>query len=397
MAGTAGAARDGSIDILRGFALVSIFINHIPHNVLEPYTHKNYGLSDSAELFVLLAGIAAAFAYFRAFEAGDRLLASARAVKRAGTLYVAHLASTAVGIGIFSAGVILWNRPDLLDQINLAPIRDMPVETAVGIPLLGHQLGYHNILPMYVCLLLIVPVMMLLAARSLHLMLGASIAVYAATQVFGWNLPNYPTPGGWFFNPFAWQLIFSIGFFAGARIRRGETPVPFNPWVYAAAVLYLVGAGVWHRWNLYGSLPEIPFLPHNFQINEKPWVAAPRLAHILSLAYVVGHSPLIRWLRKAGPRNPVSLLGLLGRHALPVFWTGTALSMAGQVLMLTGPLDPSAQIAYIAAGLAVQLALAWGLDWMAAADKGRRAARPAAAASGTAATAPSAGAASAGF
>jgi hypothetical protein len=65
--------------------------------------------------------------------------------------------------------------------------------------------------------------------------------------------------------------------------------------------------------------------------------------------------------------------------------------------MLTGPLDPSAQIAYIAAGLAVQLALAWGLDWMAAADKGRRAARPAAAASGTAATAPSAGAASAGF
>ena len=41
-------ARDHRIDILRGLALVSIFINHIPGNVLEPFTHKNFGLSDSA-------------------------------------------------------------------------------------------------------------------------------------------------------------------------------------------------------------------------------------------------------------------------------------------------------------------------------------------------------------
>ena len=44
------------IDFWRGLALVSIFVNHIPGFAFERITHRNYGLSDSAELFVFLAG-----------------------------------------------------------------------------------------------------------------------------------------------------------------------------------------------------------------------------------------------------------------------------------------------------------------------------------------------------
>ena len=63
--------RDHRIDWLRGIALVSIFINHMPGNRLENWTTRNFGFSDAAELFVLLAGMAAAFAFFPRMLKGD--------------------------------------------------------------------------------------------------------------------------------------------------------------------------------------------------------------------------------------------------------------------------------------------------------------------------------------
>jgi hypothetical protein len=45
--------RDHRIDFLRGAALASIFINHVPGNIWEQLTHKNFGFSDAAEIFVL--------------------------------------------------------------------------------------------------------------------------------------------------------------------------------------------------------------------------------------------------------------------------------------------------------------------------------------------------------
>ena len=45
-----------AVDFWRGFALVSIFINHIPGIFYERLTHRNLSISDSAELFVFLAG-----------------------------------------------------------------------------------------------------------------------------------------------------------------------------------------------------------------------------------------------------------------------------------------------------------------------------------------------------
>lgn len=371
-------ARDHSIDFLRGFALLSIFINHVPGNVLEPLTAKNFGLSDSAELFVLLAGCAAAFAYFPRFAAGDRLLSAGKAVKRAGLLYVAHAASTLVGFAVFAFGAVVLTEPSLLQEINIAPFLEDPVKGMLGFAAMTHQLGYHNILPMYVCLLLILPVIMALAGAGLGVLVATSLTVYGLTQVFGWTLPNYPTTGGWFFNPFAWQIIFVTGFFVGVRILRGETPVPYVRWVWWAAGAYLVWALVHHRWNLYGMIPEIPFLPHNFQINEKPWVAFPRLMHILSLAYFVGHSGLMGLLRRLPEMNPLTLIG---RHALPVFWFGTALSMVGQVVMRTAEPGVAAQLMLLAAGFSIQVAVAYGLDWIARAEKRRAAARRTGAAS----------------
>ena len=68
--------REHRVDFLRGIALATIFINHIPGNVLSHFTPVNFGFSDAAEIFVTLAGFAAAQAYFPTYAKGDRLAAT---------------------------------------------------------------------------------------------------------------------------------------------------------------------------------------------------------------------------------------------------------------------------------------------------------------------------------
>ena len=98
-------------------------------------------------------------------------------------------------------------------------------------------------------------------------------------------------------------------------------------------------------------------------------MALPRLLHILSLAYVIGHSRLIMsWL---GRLSPDGVLSRIGRNSLPVFWLGTALSVVGQVVLFADQPGPAEQIAFIAVGITAQAALAYFLDYLGKAGKAR--------------------------
>ncbi|EJZ16569.1 OpgC domain-containing protein, partial [Rhizobium sp. Pop5] len=68
----AAPARDTRLDVLRGLALIMIFINHVPGQIFEYATTKNFGFSDAAEAFVLISGIAVGLAYGSRFETGNR-------------------------------------------------------------------------------------------------------------------------------------------------------------------------------------------------------------------------------------------------------------------------------------------------------------------------------------
>src|SRR5258708_2667303 len=59
----APAKRIDGIDFWRGFALLTIFIDHVPEKVFEHVTQQNFGFSDAAELFVFLSGVSVALAY----------------------------------------------------------------------------------------------------------------------------------------------------------------------------------------------------------------------------------------------------------------------------------------------------------------------------------------------
>ena len=59
--------RDHRVDALRGAALLMMFVDHIPQNLLNRFTMRNVGFADAAEGSVLLAGYASWLAYGRSF------------------------------------------------------------------------------------------------------------------------------------------------------------------------------------------------------------------------------------------------------------------------------------------------------------------------------------------
>ena len=53
--------RDLRLDLFRGVALWLIFLDHIPQNVVNWFTIRNYGFSDATEIFIFISGYTAAF------------------------------------------------------------------------------------------------------------------------------------------------------------------------------------------------------------------------------------------------------------------------------------------------------------------------------------------------
>ena len=359
----APSTRDPRLDVLRGICLVMIFINHVPGNAFERLTSRNFGFSDAAEGFVLMSGIAAGLAYSMDFRLPGRLwTGQARVWRRVWTLYMVHLVTTAAGLGAVAAVALWLGNPEPLTENLMKYLFTEPVKALVGIPLLTHQLGYLNILPPYLVLLAVAPPVLWLAWRRPAEALAASVLLWFYAGVFRWNLPNFPIPGGWFFNPLTWQLIFVVGLLTGMAIRDGRRLVPVRRWLQwvcgaflllACAVLWFkaIGSGFGHGlW-----LAKEAGMPWIFTAFDKTFVTAPRLLHILALAYLLSSLP---WVRTACASRFAAPFALLGRQALPVFALGSVLCLGLQAIKVTTGQNFLLDSAMIGGGLALQFALA---------------------------------------
>lgn len=366
-------ARDTTVDVWRGFALVSIFINHVSGNVLEGWTHKNFGYSDAAELFVFFAGYAAACAYSGRYAArgADRMNMSLTVMSRAAGLYVTHLAMVVLGAAVFAWATLRTGDTELFHAIALDPLLVDPLQALVKAVTLSFQPGYLNILPLYFVLIAMLPLLLWLGRRSLGTALVLSAALYTAAGLTRTNLPSYPVEGGWFFNPLSWQFLFTIGFALGTRRTRLGQAVPYNRAAWWLAASFLLLSLFTMRFHLVPEAEGV-ILRDFLLVPEKQYLSVPRLLHLLALAYVVVHSPLQRWA--AGlPRDNV--LSMMGRHSLPVFCTGLVISMTGVTLRLTGHDGWGFDLAYLALGISIQVLAGWLLTL---AEK-RRGGRPSAA------------------
>ncbi len=201
-----------------------------------------------------------------------------------------------------------------------------PLRGGLGVALLTQQLGYVNILPMYVMLMLWSPVVLATARRSLGLALGVSVAIYVAARL-GLALPNWPEPGTWFFNPFAWQLIFTLGVLSGVLWR--EAPPPASAGLLAISIFGLIFAAVAVT-DAGGFAPGLRDAVFARLDVPKQNLGLGRLIHFLMLAYVIAQAPRLSALAKSAAGQA---LQRLGRHSLAVFALGSVLSYVGQATL----------------------------------------------------------------
>ena len=350
--------RDLRIDFFRGLALLMIFVNHVPGNALSALTLRQFALADAAEMFVLIAGYASVLAYGRIAETRG-LAGAARAVLgRIRDLFAAHLLLVTLGAAGIAIAAWHFENPLYFEQVNLTPFSYDPFGAIWKTIVLYHQIDFLNILPLYVVLL--AWLVALLAMLRVHwgLALGASVGLWLMVQVVGVNFPAYPSNYGWFFNPIAWQLLFTIGVLAAHAGRRGVA-LPVNRWLIVAAAAYaLLCMLMLAPWRSLPGLAGLRVIPgDSLGLFWKTNLPIQRLASILALAYLV--VALIRadarWLRSAWATHIVNC----GRNALEIFSLGTLLSLAGFVVLLEGGRAWYLQTIVNAVGLGVLVAVGW--------------------------------------
>lgn len=317
------------MDFFRGVALWWIFIDHIPANWISQFSLRNFALCDATEIFVLLAGYAAAKAYGRSYDRHGWLFAGADVLRRAWTLYIAHIFLFVVFSAQVSYSATALDRSDYLDEMGLDVMADAPYRAMLQALLLNFQPAYLNILPMYIAMLVLFAVTLPLLNWP-WLLGGLSAALYVTARVMSWNLPSW-TGGGWYFNPLCWQLLFMLG----AIMSRHSLRPPLPNWVLDVGAGFIIVVGLLVVWLVWPS-DEVsarfpPVMARALLLVDKEGMHPMRLLSILALTWsVIRLVPFhARWLHGRLAAGFV----LCGQHSLPVFCTSIFLSFLGRLAM----------------------------------------------------------------
>jgi hypothetical protein len=345
-----------AVDFWRGLALVTIFINHIPGIYFDRFTHKNYSFSDSADLFVFLAGWALRLAVGRPEDPTPIRRVLYRVGGRLVTLYAAQVTIVTIAIGMLAAAAILLENPLLLEWHNAAAVFYDPINAHIGLMLLTYQLGYFDILPLYVVLMTGAPLIVIIHRYVPGLLFPISFAVYLVTLIFRISLPAWPSEGEWFFNPLAWQFVFVLGFLM-ARERGVGGYVRRHIWrirILALPIVIWCGLASMYDgfWPDPTSLPE----PRLLFVIFKTYATPPRLIQFLALVAVA--SALYPFIVRLVP-TIVEFLAKLGRNSLYVFCVGSILSLLAQIIRFVYKGHFLADTMIVVVGIALLGLTAW--------------------------------------
>jgi len=354
-----------AVDFWRGFALITIFIDHIPGLVYGKYTLINFSISDAADLFVFLAG----WSLRLMADGGGRQMPTRnvmlRLFGRALEIYAAQVLITMLAIAMLALTSIAFDNPLLLEWHNAAAVFNDPVPTHIGLALLSHQLGYFDILPLYVVLMLMAPFFALIDRLAPQLLLPASGALYVVALAFRLTLPTWPVSGTWFFNPLAWQFVFVLGFsIARADAGLGALVRRHIRWVRIVAFVLLVYLTFGVVFDVLWDPTHMPE-PKLFFLLDKTWATPPRLIQFLTLVAVFSavFPYLCRFAELPYVHYPMDALirmfAMLGRNSLYVFCVGSLLSLTAQFLRFIYRGTVGVDTAVVISGIIIMAFTAW--------------------------------------
>jgi len=308
-------ARDARIDTIRGFAMVTIVINHFSTltaalGMKGPQipTATTISLSSAAEIFVALSGYMVGMVYVKKANPTELL------VKRAAKLYVWNF-----GLYIAAALATLATNPAYEAAVRFTPMTIVPLQAVAYFSVMSYGPFLIDILHLYVILLLVSPIAVWLIRRSPLLLIAASLSAYLVFQVclqLSPDLAGPPNPletAGWRFHPLAWQMIFFVAMAAGsARLHeRVFAVLEKQPWLFWTALLVFAAIGAA---KLILDLPHIP-------LADRGTLGPVRAAH--SILVLLLYAGLVTALRKHLDNLLLRSAALIGRHSLNAFLFST--------------------------------------------------------------------------
>lgn len=358
----AAGERELRLDLFRGIALWLIFIDHLPPNILTWFTIRNYGFSDATEIFIFISGYTAAFVYSRAMRDRGFVVASARIFKRVWQIYVAHVFLFTIYLAEISYIATRFENPLYAEEMGILDFLKQPDVTIVQALLLKFRPVNMDVLPLYIVLMLFLPLILWLLQRKADVALALSVVLYAVTWEFDLYLPAYPN-GTWFFNPFAWQLLFVFGAWCALGGARRMQRILSSRVTLGLCIAYLVFAFcvtlTWHVPRLNVFMPR--WLESWMYPINKTDLDVLRFAHFLALAAVTVHfihadwpGLKSRWLR------PVILCG---QHSLEIFCLGVFLAFAGHFVLAEMSGGAWMHFAVSVTGIVIMSAAAWLFSW----------------------------------
>ncbi len=262
--------------------------------------------------------------------AQGRIAGTALLMRRVWQLYVAYIllfVFYAATIGYLAQN---YDHSHLLDEFNVAGLIEQPVAALMQGLMLKFKPLNLDVLPLYIVLMAGFAPLLMLMMRAPDAAMALAISVYFLARHFSWNFPAYPS-GGWYFNPFTWQLLFTMGAWAAlggaARVRvLTRTRIIFIASVAFAIFALLITIA--DHLSLSTSL-----LPPGTLglLNEKTNLAPYRILHFMALAVIV-----VRFIPQDWQGLRSNLLRpvlVCGQRSLEVFCIGIFLSFVGHFIL----------------------------------------------------------------
>lgn len=356
--------RDLRLDLCRGVGLWFIFLDHIPDNIASLITLRNYGFSDTTEVFFFVSGYTCMVAYGAILRDRGWLAAAVRAMRRGREIYVAFLLLLLV---YFALVEFLGDPPGYRDETNTSVFFADPGAAIVHALLLQYMPVNTDVLPPFALLHAGFPALLWLLRRAPSASLSGSVLLYLAAHLLGWNLPAWPR-NGWYFNPLAWQVLFVLGaWYAEVGAVRLGYVLRSNAAV-AVAALYLAFSFTivlsWHVHALEALLPQ-EFTKLIYPI-DKSSLSPLRLFHFLALAVVTARLFPRDWRGLLSPG--IAALIRCGENSLPIYCLSVPLALIAHVILKQASGGYPMQIAISLTGIILMAMAATAMTWTAKLD-----------------------------
>ena len=341
--GTPQTQRDPRLDFFRGLGMFIILIAHITGNPWTLWIPARFGFSDATEMFVFCSGLASALAFGAVYTRAGWLMGTLQIALRIWQVYWVHLGVFFVTLALMLALNATGAFPrDEVGALNLYPFLNNTGPNLLGLLTLTYVPNYFDILPMYLVILALIPVMMALVRIDVRLAILFSLTLWVVATA-GLNLPaeawfSKPSDRTWFFNPFAWQLVFFTGF----ALMAGWLPPPPVHRMAVGAAIAIVLISVPFAWHKVIAASELvrDWRKDWSILFDKSDFGVLRYIHFLALAYLawVCAGPAGARLRRGGwVGSVVALVMRVGQQSLAVFAASMVMArVLGAVLNLAG-------------------------------------------------------------